>query len=67
VVNDGPLLLHIRDGSVQYGIPISTLYQWAASGVPGFVRRGRSVRIHREIFEQWLENLARGGNDDYAA
>jgi len=66
VASDGPLLLHIRDGAVRYGIAPSTLYAMAAGGSPGFVRRGRSVRIHREIFEKWLAQQA-GGNGNYAA
>jgi len=51
---------------MRYGIAPSTLYAMAASGSPGFVRRGRSVRIHRGIFEQWLAQQA-GGNEDHAA
>jgi len=66
VASDGPLLLRIRDGAMRYGIAPSTLYAMAASGAPGFVRRGRSVRIHREIFEHWLAQQA-GGSDGRAA
>lgn len=67
MASDGPLLLRIREGSVKYGIPLSTLYTMAASGSPGFVRRNRSLRIHREIFEHWLAQQARGSDEDHAA
>jgi len=60
------ILLRIKEGEARYGYPASTLYEMAAGGiVPGFVRAGRSVRIHRAIFEEWLEQQARG--DDRAA
>jgi len=60
------VLLRIKEGEARYGYPASTLYEMAAGGmVPGFVRAGRSVRIHRAIFEEWLEQQARG--DDRAA
>lgn len=61
------VLSKIREGAVRYGIPPATLYDWAASGVPGFVRHGRSVRIHREIFERWLAQQAQGESREDAA
>jgi excisionase family DNA binding protein len=61
---DGALLLRIPEGEKRYGYPKSTLYQWAASRVvPGFIKQGRSVRIHTEIFEQWLEKQAKAPRD----
>jgi excisionase family DNA binding protein len=63
-VEFGPLLLRIREGESRYGIPSATLYEWAAGGViPGFIRQGRSVRIHREIFEDYLRREAIGPRD----
>ncbi len=60
---EGSLLLRIKEGEARYGYPASTLYEMAAGGiVPGFVRAGRSIRIHRAIFEEWLEQQARGAD-----
>lgn len=62
------VLLRIKEGEARYGYPASTLYEMAAGGaVPGFVRAGRSVRIHRAIFEEWLAVQARGGDDNRTA
>jgi len=58
-----PLTLRIREGAVRYGYPQSTLYEWSLRGVPGFIRVGRSVRIHRPTFEAWLTQQAGGGNE----
>ncbi len=66
MASDGPLLLRIREASDRYGLPVSSLYAMAASGSPGFIRRNRSLRIHREIFETWLAQQA-GGGDGRAA
>ncbi len=56
--SDGAYLLRIKEGEERYHIPAPTLYEMAAKGVPGFVRMGRSVRIHRLRFEQWLDEQA---------
>ncbi len=61
------VLLKVREGAVRYGITAATLYDWSASGVAGFVRHGRSVRIHREIFERWLAQQAQGSPREDAA
>lgn len=62
------ILLRIKEGEARYGYPASTLYEMAAGGVvPGFVRAGRSVRIHRAIFEEWLATQARSGDANRAA
>ncbi len=54
------VLLRIPEGQKRYGFAASTLYVWAAGGVvPGFVKIGRAVRIHRETFERWLEEQAK--------
>lgn len=60
------LLLTIREGSERYGYPQATLYEMAARGIPGFVRNGRNIRIHRSTFEHWLAQQA-GGDGNYAA
>jgi excisionase family DNA binding protein len=61
---DDALLLRIREAAQRYEYAPSTLYEWAAGGVvPGFVRVGRSVRIHREVFEKWLEEQAKAPRD----
>ncbi len=57
-VADGAYLLRIKEGEERYHIPAPTLYEMAAKGIPGFVRMGRSVRIHRLRFEQWLDAQA---------
>lgn len=59
---DAPLLLTMKEGGARYGFPLSTLYELAAKGVPGFVRTGRAVKVHRVIFEEWLHRQA-GGNE----
>ncbi len=51
-------LLRIKEGEERYHNPAPTLYEMAAKGIPGFVRMGRSVRIHRLRFEQWLDAQA---------
>jgi excisionase family DNA binding protein len=61
------LLLRIPEAARRYEYAPSTLYEMAAGGVvPGFIRVGRSVRIHREIFEKWLEEQAKAPRDDAA-
>ncbi len=66
-VADGAYLLRIKEGEERYHIPAPTLYEMAAKGIPGFVRMGRSVRIHRLRFEQWLDAQAATPRDDRAA
>ncbi len=58
-----PIMVTIKEGEEDYGYPVATLYEMAARGVPGFVRNGRNIRIHREVFEAWLEEQARGPRD----
>jgi excisionase family DNA binding protein len=58
VVAEEPYLLRIKEAEERYRIPAATLYEMAARGVPGFVRMGRSVRIHRQQFERWLDAQA---------
>ncbi|MGI8857535.1 MAG: hypothetical protein ACR2JW_17515 [Thermomicrobiales bacterium] len=57
----------IKEGEEDYGYPGATLYEMAARGVPGFVRNGRNIRIHRPTFERWLEEQAQGPRDGHAA
>jgi len=57
-IADGAYLLRIKEGEERYHIPAPTLYEMAAKGTPGFLRMGRSVRIHRLLFEQWLDAQA---------
>jgi len=57
-VADGAYLLRIKEGEERYHIPAPTLYEMAANGTPGFVRMGRSIRIHRLLFEKWLDAQA---------
>lgn len=57
-VADEAYLLRIKEGEQRYHIPAPTLYEMAAKGIPGFVRMGRSVRIHRLLFEKWLDEQA---------
>ncbi len=66
MASDGPLLLPMKEGGTKYGIPLSSMYELAAKGTPGFVRTGRAVKVHRLIFEQWLAQQA-GGDGTYAA
>ncbi len=58
-----PIMATIKEGVEDYGYPVATLYEMAARGVPGFVRNGRNIRIHREVFEGWLEQQAQGPRD----
>lgn len=57
-IADGAYLLRVKEAEERYHIPSPTLYEMAANGTPGFVRMGRSVRIHRRLFEQWLDAQA---------
>lgn len=66
-VADRAYLLRIKEGEEIYHIPAPTLYEMAAKGTPGFVRMGRSIRIHRLRFEQWLDAQSATPRDDRAA
>ncbi len=57
----------IKEGEEDYGYPGATLYEMAARGLPGFVRNGRNIRIHRPTFEAWLEEQAQRPRDGNAA
>jgi excisionase family DNA binding protein len=47
----------IDEAAIRAGISKRTLYRWIdAKTVPGVIRQGRIVRIHRKLYEQWLEN-----------
>jgi len=59
------LLLTMKEGGAKYGIPLSSMYELAAKGTPGFVRTGRAVKVHRLVFEGWL--LRQAGGDWIAA
>ncbi len=54
------VLLKMTAAVSRYHISRSKLYELAARRSPGFVRLGRSVRVHRRKFEAWLESLAGG-------
>lgn len=58
-----PVLDTIRGTSEWSGYPAAILYEMAARGLPGFVRNGRNIRVHREAFEGYLRQQA-AGNDD---
>ncbi len=57
------LMSTIRETEEWSGYPVATLYEMAARGVPGFVRNGRNIRVHRPTFERWLEEQAQGPRD----
>ncbi len=59
----GSLMSTIRETEEWSGYPSATLYEMAARGVPGFVRNGRNIRVHRPTFERWLEEQAQGPRD----
>jgi len=58
-----PVMATIKEAEADYGYPGATLYEMAARAVPGFVRNGRNIRIHRPTFERWLEEQAQGPRD----
>ncbi len=57
------LMSTIRETEEWSGYPAATLYEMAARGIPGFVRNGRNIRVHRPTFERWLEEQAQGPRD----
>jgi len=59
----GSLLISIRQAADEYGYPDATLYEMNQKGVPGFVRNGRNIRVHRQVFEAWLREQAQGSRD----
>jgi len=56
-VSDLPLVLRITEAADLLGISRSKMYELVMSGkLPGVIRIGRSVRVHRPALEPWLED-----------
>lgn len=58
-MNDQPILLKADEAARLLGIGRSKAFAMIASGeLPGVVRIGRSVRVHRVALERWLAERA---------
>ncbi len=56
-----PLLSPVPDIAKETGIKPSTLYEGLASGkIPGAIRIGRRILVHRATILKWLEEQAQG-------
>ena len=52
--------LTLKQAASIANVSLRTLHRWLATGrVPGVIRHGRIVRIHRRLFDQWLANGAK--------
>ena len=52
--------LTLRQAASIANVSLRTLHRWLAAGrVPGVIKRGRVVRIHKRLFDQWLANGAK--------
>ena len=49
-----------KQAALHANVSLRTLFRWLATGrVPGVIKRGRVVRIHKRLFDQWLANGAK--------
>ena len=49
-----------KQAAMYAGVSLRTMFRWLATGrVPGVIKRGRVVRIHKRLFDQWLANGAK--------
>ena len=55
-----PATMTPKQAAMYAGVSLRTLFRWLATGrVPGVVKRGRVVRIHKRLFDQWLQSGAK--------
>jgi len=55
-----PATLTPKQAAMYAGVSLRTLFRWLARGiVPGVVKRGRVVRIHKQSFDRWLQSGAK--------
>ena len=55
-----PATMTPKQAAMYAGVSLRTLFRWlAANRVPGVIRHGRIIRIHRRQFDQWLANGAK--------
>ena len=55
-----PATMTPKQAAMYAGVSLRTLFRWLATGrVPGVIKRGRVVRIHKRLFDQWLANGAK--------
>jgi len=52
--------LTIRQAASIANVSLRTLHRWLGRGiVPGVIRQGRVVRIHKQSFDRWLQSGAK--------
>jgi excisionase family DNA binding protein len=55
-----PATLTLKQAALVANVSLRTLHRWLARGrVPGVIKRGRVVRIHKRLFDQWLQSGAK--------
>jgi excisionase family DNA binding protein len=55
-----PATLTPKQAAMYAGVSLRTLFRWlAVNRVPGVVRQGRVVRIHKQSFDRWLQSGAK--------
>jgi len=55
-----PATMTPKQAAVYAGVSLRTLFRWLATNrVPGVVRQGRVVRIHKQSFDRWLQSGAK--------
>jgi excisionase family DNA binding protein len=55
-----PATMTPKQAAVYAGVSLRTLFRWLGRGiVPGVVKRGRVVRIHKQSFDRWLQSGAK--------
>ena len=55
-----PATLTIRQAASIANVSLRTLLRWLGRGiVPGVIRQGRVVRIHKQSFDRWLQSGAK--------
>jgi excisionase family DNA binding protein len=59
-----PIYMTVAEVAKEFRISKDTLYRWVREGeCPGATKVANSIRIHREVFNEW----AQGGNSGTGA
>jgi len=55
-----PATLTPKQAAMYAGVSLRTLFRWlSVNRVPGVIRQGRVVRIHKQSFDRWLQSGAK--------
>ncbi len=61
-----PVIINVDTAGRIYGISRGQLRKLADVPGSGCFRNGRCIKIHREVFEQFLKDFAKNGGNIYA-